>query len=501
MRNKRLFSHGKTYGLWLATSLSLFGSCTIGYDHNTTWTSNVRDSQLESPTGVTVTNNNDGTATVKWKVVEGAGGYEVSFYNVDNPAERVPIGDENEFVDGCSFTRDIEDDTKYLAVVRTLGNTQLNNTAAETATETDFTTLIETTGTIPDGTDIALYFQSNPIPESNEELAYDLVAGGNYTMSEVVDFGAHNITFRGDKINHPTVTFGESARFITCGGLKIKFINFDCNAASSGSSDNAFILLSNNPAGYGLTASSPGQFVITDPIMIQSCEVRGINRHLFYCNGTSYCVKQFTVRDCILGFNQSNIILHMNSNNSFIAHTTFENSTLYSTVQSGQRFMHFSPRGPHWFISQLGSDSYGIGTIYNGVSYRGAVNILNCTFYNISYTGQMANYSGILQNTTYMNITNNIFVNTGNNEIIRRFTNNNNNVAKSIANNTYWYDGALSTDGGMQYDTNPITTDPNLTDPDNAIEANRDFTPRGVEQLRLRTGDPRWLPEVANDEK
>lgn len=113
----------------------------------------------------------------------------------------------------------------------------------------------------------------------------------------------------------------------------------------------------------------------------------------------------------------------------------------------------------------------------------------------------MANYSGILQNTTYMNITNNIFVNTGNNEIIRRFTNNNNNVAKSIANNTYWYDGALSTDGGMQYDTNPITTDPNLTDPDNAIEANRDFTPRGVEQLRLRTGDPRWLPEVANDEK
>ena len=47
-------------------------------------------------------NNNDGTATIKWNVVEGAGGYEVSFYNVDNPEEKVPVGEENEFVDGCS---------------------------------------------------------------------------------------------------------------------------------------------------------------------------------------------------------------------------------------------------------------------------------------------------------------------------------------------------------------------------------------------------------------
>ena len=151
-------------------------------------------------------------------------------------------------------------------------------------------------------------------------------------MNDVVDFGARAVTFRGDKVNHPKVTFGESARFVTCAGLKIKFIDFDCNAASSGSSSNSFILLSNDASGAGLTASAPGQFVITDPIMTQSCEVRGINRHLIYCNSTSYCVKQFTVNDCILGFNQSNIIIHMNSSNAFIAHLAFQNSTLYSTV-------------------------------------------------------------------------------------------------------------------------------------------------------------------------
>lgn len=330
--NKHLFSRRKMYGLSFVAAVLLFSGCTIGYDENATWTSNVRNAQLESPTEVIVANNNDGTATIKWNVVEGAGGYEVSFYNVDNPEERVPVGDENEFIDGCSVTREIGDDTKYLACVRALGNTQLNNTEAKAAAEKDFTTLIETTGTIPVGTDIAEYFKANPLPDSATELAYDLVAGGTYTMNDVVDFGAHSVTFRGDKVHHPKVTFGESARFITCAGLKIKFIDFDCNAASSGSSSNSFILLSNDPGGAGLTASTPGQYVITDPIMIQSCEVRGINRHLIYCNSTSYCVKQFTVNDCILGFNQSNIIIHMNSSNAFIAHMMFQNSTLYSTI-------------------------------------------------------------------------------------------------------------------------------------------------------------------------
>ena len=122
-------------------------------------------------------------------------------------------------------------------------STQLNNTEAKVPAEKDFTTLIETTGTIPVGTDIAEYFKTNPLPDSATELAYDLVAGGTYTMNDVVDFGAHSVTFRGDKVSHPKVTFGESARFVTCAGLKIKFIDFDCNAASSGSSSNSLFCL------------------------------------------------------------------------------------------------------------------------------------------------------------------------------------------------------------------------------------------------------------------
>lgn len=499
--NKHLFSRRKVYSLTFVTAILLFSGCTIGYNDNVTWTSNVRGAQLESPSELVVVNNNDGTATIRWEVVEGAGGYEVTFYNVDDPEARVPVGEEKEFIDGCSTTRPIGDDTRYLACVRSLGNAELDNKEAEAPAERDFTTLIETTGTIPVGTDIAAYFRDNPLPDSDTELAYDLVPGGEYTMSDVVNFGSHSVTFRGDKVHHPKVTFGEAARFVTCAGLKIKFIDFDCSAAPSSSSSNSFILLSNDPSGAGLTASSPGQFLILDPIMIQSCEIRGINRHLFYCNNTSYCVKQFIVDDCILGFNQSNIVVHMNQANSFIAHTTFLNSTFYSTVQSNQRFFHFTSRGPHWFIQQTsGSDNYGISSMYNGTSYRGGLNIQNCTFYNMSYSGQMANWGGMLQATTFMSMVHNIFVNTGNNEIIRRLTNNNNNVQKNFARNSYWYGDNFSTDASINtYEPTAIRTFPNLTDPANAVETLRDFTPRGAEQLAARTGDPRWLPGATEE--
>ena len=110
-------------------------------------------------------------------------------------------------------------------------------------------------------------------------------------------------------------------------------------------------------------------------------------------------------------------------------------------------------------------------------------------------TGDMANWSGMLQNTTFMNISNNIFVDSGNNQVIRRITNNNNNVIKSFSRNSYWYGENYSTDGSIAtYESNPIETDPKLTDPGNAVETAKDFTPRGDEQLSARTGDPRWLP-------
>jgi hypothetical protein len=71
--NKHLFSRRKMYGLAFVVAVLLFSGCTIGYDENATWTSNVKNAQLESPTEVIVANNNDGTATIKWRLPSRSG--------------------------------------------------------------------------------------------------------------------------------------------------------------------------------------------------------------------------------------------------------------------------------------------------------------------------------------------------------------------------------------------------------------------------------------------
>ncbi|WP_417007001.1 DUF4992 family lipoprotein [Bacteroides thetaiotaomicron] len=41
--NKHLFSRRKMYGLAFVVAVLLFSGCTIGYDENATWTSNVKN--------------------------------------------------------------------------------------------------------------------------------------------------------------------------------------------------------------------------------------------------------------------------------------------------------------------------------------------------------------------------------------------------------------------------------------------------------------------------
>ncbi|MDR0891736.1 MAG: DUF4957 domain-containing protein [Mediterranea sp.] len=475
--------------LSLAIAIPLLSGCAIGYHDDATWSSSVKGAQLESPSpsDVTVVDNLDGTATIKWPVVPGAGGYEFTFYNVDDPENPVAVGEANEVVDGCKVSRDITDDTKYMISIRTLGNAEWDNKDATTACEADYATLVPTTGTIPSGTDIFAWFEANPITPTEAEQAFVLEPGGEYTISDVLNFGGQLVTFRGDKINHAKVTMLDGSRISTCTGLKVKFIDFDCSASVSSSSSNALILLGNNPADYNIFTSG-GWNVIADPIVLQECNITGINRYLIAPNATQWCVKTFMVRDCVVGINQSTDIIYMNQNNSFIAHLQLMNSTFYSTVSNGNRFIRYSSRGPRNIYSD-GTGWTGVPALYNGVSYLGGVIVQSCTFYNIAKTSEMANYSGMNQTTTFFNIQNSIFVDSGNNQVIRRFIPSSGRPML-VTNNAYWFNGAFTTDSSLSYDTAPIETDPQLADP-----ANGDFTPSG-DALARRAGDPRWLPEL-----
>lgn len=474
MRNKRLFSHGKTYGLWLATSLSLFGSCTVG-DLGGSWTPDTQNAVLESPTELMITKSADESEmTIEWPVVSGAGGYEVVVYIADDPENLVPVmkevdGEEKEkvVIDGCSVVYPLKSDTNYKILVRTLGNDKFNNKEAETPLEHDFSTLVPTYTTIPDGSDLTTFFNGLAKPEdSTVEAAYVLEKNGNYTMSGPINFEGQLATFRGDKTGYPTVVMSGDAQFQTQAGLKIKYINFQCANMES----NAFLSLDASPNDALKIAS--GEFLIANPIVIQSCQVYDLSKMLVHDAKKKYCLDNLTITDSYMRFKQGNVVIKMESGT--IMNFTVKNSTLYSTVQNGNFFWQIAGNRPDKVTGYV----------------NGAFSLLNSTFYNLAYSKDWGNWNQIKGRASMtIDFEKSIFVNCGKGDINNKLSNGNNTFMYD--SNTYWYNGARSNE---KFDTNTLSTDPDFVNP-----LNGDFTVRGADQLAKRTGDPRWLPEESKE--
>lgn len=474
----------------LAMLMLLLASCVDGYDDDQTFSPGVTDTQLESPDAskITVTTVINSTQEeelkIEWPVVMGAGGYQFTLYNVDDPDNPVVVGEENEIVDGCSVQRPKQEDTKYKIVILTLGNEKYNNKTATSSSEKEYTTLVRSVGTIPAGSDLADYFEANPIEANVEEVAYELEAGGHYTLSRPLDFGLNWITLRGDKIDHATVTYGADGRIGTNAGLKLKFIDFDCSAVPEGS-DAAFILLSKTPDES--IKGTGDYYIIENDVAVQSCNIKGINKYLIYDNNTKYCIKTFRIQDCIVSLNTTSEVLFFQS--GFINNLTFSQSTLYGVVESSTYLIKYNNSGR--------PDRAGF--------QNGSINFYNSTLYNISKNGQMANYPGMSRTAVTLSLNQNLFVNCGKKDVVRRLAAGT-SMTRSIANNCYWYEGGFAENeemGGTQGDNSnankaPATgfyEVPDFAGPiDNPDPLNVNFTPSGSEISKRSVGDPRWLP-------
>ena len=455
----------------LVTIVLLITSCVDGFKENEVFTTDVKNATLVSPDSIAFMPNADGTTlTITWPVVHGAGGYQVSFYKVDDPTNPVVIGTENQTVDGCSVTRPIAEDTKYKLVIKTLGSTQYNNKDAVSAKEAAYSTLLPVTDTIKSGADLSVYFASNPIPSSATELVYQLEAGGSYTMSGNVPLPLTKVTIRGDKVNHPTVTMSAGVFVSDGAGFKLKFINFDC-AAFAGKA-----LLTYNST-QNATALSNSWVTVTSPVAIQSCKITGLAKELVDDNSKKYALQSFLIKDCVIGQNSTNqYFIYMPG--GIIKELTITNSTIYNTQVSTSNFIQYNA-----------SNRVTSNTAWNWAS--ASVIVTNNTFWQVAKLGQMANYSGIAQKNNILTVQNNIFVDCGNQAVIRRFCGSSTNMTRTYGYNSYWFGGVFATaEVSSSYDNSGthISTDPALKDP-----ANADFTVGGAAQIAAGTGDPRWL--------
>lgn len=448
---------------------------------------------LSSPSSdeISVTPSADGKSqTISWTLIKGAGGFLVSFYDVedmDNPIVADSI------VDGYSITTKREEDMNYLFTIKTLGNKKNNNSDAAEATSLPISTFTPTYATIPAGVDLKQWFESNPVPASDEILNYDLEAGGEYTLSGMLEVGPTSITLRtNSKSDWASIKFtGEDSEFRVQAGFILKYLNIDCSASSA-----AFIGMSKEPviASYQVNAwGTDYNFYTTEnPIGIQNCKVENVNSffltdYSFGSNGVwfpKYVVVDNSIVHLTTSANNNNYAyFYMNNGGGFIKEMSVTNSTFYNTTDFGYRyFARFGGFG-------LNNVEEVLGWTDNTLTYN------QSTFYNVCQNdGQWGNYNGIYRaNTSFWVMTNCIFWNCSTSgSVPRRFLQGRGNpTTATFLNNTYMKkDGTFQDPQNYDQSGTNIEEDPGFADPSNA-----DFTlSASSKQAILGTGDPRWFP-------
>ena len=301
-------------GLCCAAMVMFAASCAQGVDDET-WTSGVSGVQLESPAADAIAfsfaTDASGNEQVKvvWPVSMGAGGYEVTVYNV-NDVDNPEIVVDHQVVDGCSLLFPLGEDTNYEVSILTLGNEKYNNTGAASATTVPFSTMIGGQ-TIPAGTEIGQYitdwmtahadeYAAAIAADANFEWAFDLERGAAYTLSVPAKSGLIPIRLRGTQGNRPVVTVSETGCLSPAAGLKIKNVNFDCTAATA----LGLILMDDSRTDVPVNSNKVMQCPY--PIRIESCWVKELPKALFNIGYGAWGVKEFRMSDCMVQLNNKN---------------------------------------------------------------------------------------------------------------------------------------------------------------------------------------------------
>jgi hypothetical protein len=458
------------------------GSCAgDGFDEET-FSSGVTNTQLESPESISFStlSNSDGSESLKltWPVVLGAGGYNVNVYNVNDPGNPASVVKDS-IVDGCTMAFVKQEDTNYLISVQTVGNEILNNTGSQTTTEKDYKAFVETI-TLHEGDDIAEYVNNTMQDFSqDQEQCVNLEAGKTYHLNSIADFGLNTVTFRGNQENPPTIIIGADGGLVTEGGLKIKYINFDCSAMKTQTG----VLTLGNATTSGAPATEKGSaYLIDHSIVFQGCSFKEINNSLIYAgkdNGP-WAVKDFRVMDCIVEVNNgttSKPIINFEDNGGrAIKDLSIQNSTFYNLQTNSKAY----------FIRMNNASNARPDKTWNDTS--GSVTMTNNTFYQTmskkDFANNMASVDKVITTIKY-----NIFYNTYRVQKIAG------NTTKAISDN-YLY--AVESDNVGSLDNTDQTygtvENPQFVGPVDKDPSEVNFVPANTTKAySSKAGDPRWF--------
>lgn len=481
MTTKQLSLHCKTWGmLCLAGGALTMASCAQDDLTGEKFDSGVYNTQLEAPSAddITITPSTDGTSqTFNWPVVDGAGGYHAVLTDLDNN-EVV----KDTLIDGISFYASRKEDTNYQLALSVLDNEERHNKGTEAVNKL-FNTFTPTFQTIPNGTDLSQYFTENAVPENatKEMLCYDLEPGGNYTLSNNIDFGNKQVTLRTTNAsNHAKLVFTGKASLKTATIFSLK--NLDIDASQS---MNPVISLSETPDED--TKGTGDYYIIKGAVTINGCNFTGVNNNLVYDGNKKYCLESLVI-------NNTTVHLTLSSETSVSGNAViyFKGGFANTLQVANSTFWNNGNSNSKYFVQYNNS-----GRATRAGYSNSNVNFLNSTFYNIAKAGQWANYSGFQgQKCSWFDVEKCIFVDCGNKQVMQRILAGRETTAYGnciVKYNTYMFNGEFESNGGVIERFDPsgtaIEEDPGFKD-----AANGDFTVSGTAQIANKTGDPRWLP-------
>lgn len=433
----------------------------------------------------------DGSEALKltWPVVRGAKGYLCNITLLDDPENPVKYVTDS-LVDGCSFIFDRLEDAKYEIEVKTVGDPELNNKDSQEVSTLSYTTLVDAV-IVPEGEELSSWIAAN-IKDTKEEQGFELLPGATYTLDNPLDFGLYTVTLRGNRLENANVILGNGGKFVTQGGLRIKYINFDCTEATSIGvlelSTEPDPSISNDALGYKADGATSDGFVIEKPVAFTKCNFKNIHKSLLYGSKKNWSLFNFSIENCIVQLDADDTheycILHLHgAGNGLIKNMTLKNST----------FLNLYARNKGAFLRYSNSSQAQPKRIFGNKENSVQHIITNCTFVK-TFTGNGWGFANNMtsQNVAKLSVHHNIFY-----DVYR--------LQKYMGNCTkIAYDNIMrgvtnSVDNTDK--TSYVTEYPAFEFEDNAV-ASLDFTkpncglkfkPLESDAISKKIGDPRWF--------
>ena len=494
MKKNHFFTYSKICTLALAGAGALFfTSCAKDGFDDETFDSGVSNTQVAtiSADEITITPSADGKSqTITWPVVMGAGGYRVSLVDLGNIEE--PIINDS-IVDGCSVTGKREEDVNYKLTVLPLGNVKKSTTDASEAASLQFSTFTPTYKTIPAGSNLNEWFAANPFPEETKEenLNFDLEAGGEYTLSSTLDFNTQPVTLRSNsKSNHATINFTGEASVTFVAPFNLKYVDVDCSAQEISSTNHGIFAFSKDPSAAKKGTEIDPKYkwanpLIEKPVTFLNCNFKSVKSYFFWDNQQAVCAMTMLIDNCVVHLAPEKAFsggVFWTNKGGQVNELYITNSTFFELDDCVGDYKYFYQAG---MVS--GEEIYADKTIAtNTVSYT------NSTFYHVTWNGgQWGNYNRMGGRAcSHWIMTDCIFFDCSPSGVARRFLHGKTGQDAKFNNNTYMnVDGTFQDPGNYDVSGTDIKEDPQFADPDDG-----DFTISGATQVARKTGDPRWLP-------